>query len=154
MIDDLRRFLAGKPVAASPLSFFRRFRLFARRNPLAASGIAAASILLAAFNAALAVGYIRSSRALAATRREAAQSAHSLAMALAAVNRDDADPRDAELKRALDIAETLAARFPDDETIKASVETLKKGARSPFKASDTPASQTETEPRFGQMTLS
>ena len=126
MIDDLRRFLAGKPVVANPPSFFRRFRLFARRNPLAASGIAAASILLAAFIAALAVGYIRSSRALAATRREAAESARSLATALAAVNRDDADPRDAELKRALEIAETLAARFPDDETIKASVETLKK----------------------------
>ena len=126
MIEDLRRFLAGKPVVANPPSFFRRFRLFARRNPLAASGIAAASILLAAFIAALAVGYIRSSRALAATRREAAESARSLATALAAVNRDDADPRDAELKRALEIAETLAARFPDDETIKASVETLKK----------------------------
>ena len=126
MIDDLRRFLAHKPVAANPPSLFRRFRLFARRNPLAASGIVAASILLAAFVAALAVGYIRTSRALAATRREAAESARSLATALAAVNRDEADPRDAELKRALEIAETLATRFPDDETIKASVETLKK----------------------------
>ncbi len=126
MIDDLRRFLAHKPVAANPPSLFRRFRLFARRNPLAASGIVAASILLAAFVAALAVGYIRTSRALAATRREAAESARSLATALAAVNRDEADPRDAELKRALEIAETLAARFPDDETIRASIETLKK----------------------------
>ena len=126
MIDDLRRFLAHKPVAANPPSLFRRFRLFAGRNPLAASGIVAASILLAAFVAALAVGYIRTSRALAATRREAAESARSLATALAAVNRDETDPRDAELKRALEIAETLATRFPDDETIKASVETLKK----------------------------
>ena len=126
MLDDLRRFLAHKPVAANPPSFFRRFRLFARRNPLAASGIVAASILLAAFVAALAVGYIRTSRALAATQREAAESARSLATALAVVNRDETDPRDAELKRALEIAETLATRFPDDETIKASVETLKK----------------------------
>lgn len=31
-----------------------------------------------------------------------------------------------ELKRALEITETLATRYPDDETIKASVETLKK----------------------------
>lgn len=126
MIDDLRHFLAHKPVAANPPSLFRRFRLFARRNPLAASGIVAASILLAAFVAALAIGYIRTSRALTATRREAAESARSLATALAAVNRDETDPRDAELKRALEIAETLATRFPDDETIKASVETLKK----------------------------
>lgn len=126
MIDDLRRFLAGKPVAANPPSFFRRFRLFTRRNPLAASGIVAASLLLAAFITALAVGYIRTSRALAATRREAAESARSLATALVAVKRGEADPRDAELKRALEIAETLATRYPDDETIKASVETLKK----------------------------
>ena len=126
MLDDLRRFLAHKPVAANPPSLFRRLRLFAWRNPLAASGIVAASILLAAFVIALAVGYIKTSRALAATRREAAESARSLATALAAVNRGDTDPRDAELKRALEIAETLAIRFPDDETIKASVETLKK----------------------------
>ena len=69
MLDDLRRFLAHKPVAANPPSFIRRFRLFANRNPLAASGIVAASILLAAFVAALAVGYVKTSRALAATER-------------------------------------------------------------------------------------
>ena len=126
MLDDLRRFHAHKPDAARPPSLFRRIRLFARRNPLAASGIVAASILLAAFVVALAVGYIKTSRALAATRREAAESARSLATALAAVNRDETDPRDAELKRALEIAETLAARFPDDVTIRASIETLKK----------------------------
>ena len=126
MLDDLRRFLAHKPVAARPPSLFRRLRLSARRNPLAAFGIIAASILLAAFVAALAVGYIKTSRALAATQREAAESARSLATALAAVNRGETDPRDAELKRALEIAETLAARFPDDETIRASIETLKK----------------------------
>ena len=126
MIDDLRRFLAHKPVEANPPSLLRRFRLFARRNPLAASGIVAASLLLAAFIAALAVGYIRTSHALAATRREAAESARSLATALASANREESDPRDSELKRALEIAETLAIRFPDDETIKASVETLRK----------------------------
>ena len=126
MIDDLRRFLAHKPVEANPPSLFRRFRLFAGRNPLAASGIVAASLLLAAFITALAVGYIRTSRALAATRREAAESARSLATALASANREESDPRDSELKRALEIAETLATRFPDDETIKASVETLRK----------------------------
>ena len=36
------------------------------------------------------------------------------------------DPRDTELRRALEVAESLAARFPDDETIKASVEAIRK----------------------------
>jgi len=126
MIDDLRRFLARAPVAANPPSSIRRLRLFARRNPLAAFGIVAASILLAAFVAALTVGYIRTSRALAATRREAAESARSLATALAAVNRDEPDPRDAELRRAIEIAESLAERFPGDATILSAIEALKK----------------------------
>ncbi|MBO4709122.1 MAG: serine/threonine protein kinase, partial [Kiritimatiellae bacterium] len=67
MLADLRRFLAHEPVTANPPSPLRRFRLFARRNPLAASGIAAAALLLAAFVSALAVGYIKTSRALEAT---------------------------------------------------------------------------------------
>ena len=57
LLADLRRFLAHKPVAANPPSSLRRFRLFARRNPLAAFGTVAAAFLLAAFVAALVVGY-------------------------------------------------------------------------------------------------
>ena len=125
MIDDLRRFLAGKPVAANPPSFFRRFRLFARRNPLAASGIAAASILLAAFIAALAVGYIRSSRALAATEHEAASAAQSLAKVVTTINVENLDKRDAEITRALTAAERLAERFPNNAEIAEAVEKLK-----------------------------
>ena len=125
MIDDLRRFLAHKPVVANPPSLFRRFRLFVHRNPLAASGIVAASILLAAFVAALAVGYIRTSRALAATEREAASAAQSLAMVVTTINVENQDKRDAEITRALTAAEHLAERFPNNAEIAEAVEKLK-----------------------------
>jgi len=125
MIDDLRRFLAHKPVAANPPSLFRRFRLFAGRNPLAASGIVAASLLLAAFVAALAVGYVKTSRALAATEREAASAAQSLAKVIAEIDRTDSDKRDAEITRALTAAEHLAERFPENAEIADAVDRLK-----------------------------
>lgn len=125
MLDDLRRFLAHRPVAANPPSLFRRLRLFARRNPLAASGIVAASILLAAFFAALAVGYMKTSRALAATEQEAASAAQSLAKAVAEIDRSDSDRRDAEIVRALTAAEHLAERFPENAAIADAVARLK-----------------------------
>ena len=140
MLADLRRFLAREPVCANPPSPLRRFRLFARRNPLAAIGIVAAALLLAAFVAALTVGYMRTTRALAEaerarvqteqalaeTHQEAAQAAQSLATALVTVERGESDPRDAELRRALEFAERLNARFPNDKTILEAIETLKK----------------------------
>ncbi len=125
MLDDLRSFLAHKPVAANPPSFFRRLRLFTRRNPLAASGIVAASILLAAFVAALAIGYVRTNRALAATEREAASAAQALAKVVADINRADSDKRDAEITRALTAAEHLAERFPENAEIADAVGRLK-----------------------------
>lgn len=125
MLDDLRAFIAAKPVAANPPSPMRRFRLFARRNPAAAAGLAAAALLLAAFMAALAIGCIRTSQALAATEREAASAAQSLASAVAEIDRADSNKRDAELERALTAAEHLAARFPGNEEIAAAVEKLK-----------------------------
>ena len=126
MLADLRRFLAHEPVTANPPSALRRFRLFARRNPLAASGITAAALLLAAFVAALAVGYVKTSRALEATHQEAARAAQSLAATMTNFERGEADPRDTELRRAQEVAEALAARFPEDETIKESVEAIRK----------------------------
>lgn len=125
MLDDLRRFLVHRPVAANPPSLFRRFRLFARRNPLAASGIVAASILLAAFVAALAIGYMKTSRALAATELEAASAAQSLAKVVAEIDRADSDKRDAEIVRALTAAEHLAERFPENAAIADAVARLK-----------------------------
>ena len=126
MLADLRRFLAHEPVVANPPSTLRRFHLFARRNPLAAFGTVAAAICLAAFVAALAVGYVTTSRALEATHQEAARAAQSLAATMTNFDRSEADPRDTELRRAQEVAEALAARFPEDETIKASVEAIRK----------------------------
>ena len=126
MLSDLRRFLAHEPVAANPPSPLRRCRLFARRNPLAAFGIAAAVLCLAAFVVALAVGYVKTARALEATHQEAARAAQSLAATMTNFDRNEPDPRDTELRRALEVAESLAERFPDDETIKASVEAIRK----------------------------
>ena len=126
MLADLRRFLAHEPIAANPPSILRRFRLFARRNPLAASGIAATALLLVAFVCALAVGYVRTSRALEATHQEAARAAQSLAATMTNFDRGERDPRDTELRRAQEVAEALAARFPNDETIKESVEAIRK----------------------------
>ena len=127
--DDLRRFLAREPVRAAPPSLLRRGRLFARRNPLAAVGLAAAHLCLFAFAAALAAGYVRTRRALDATRREAAQGAQALAHALAEVEKGDRDPRAAELARATKLAEALARRFPDDPAIAEAVQTLREAAR-------------------------
>ena len=103
----------------------RRFRLFARRNPLAAFGTVAAAICLAAFIAALAVGYVKTSRALEATHQEAARAAQSLAATMTNFDRSERDPRDTELRRAQEVAEALSARFPEDETIKKSVEAIR-----------------------------
>ena len=139
MTADLRRFLAHEPVAANPPSPLRRFRLFASRNPLAAFGIIAAAFLLAAFVAALVVGYVRTThalaeteraraeteKALAETRQEAAQAAQSLAAVLTEIERGAGDRRDTELERAENVVEELAKRFPDDPMIKEAAEALR-----------------------------
>ena len=125
MLADLRCFLAHEPVAANPPSPLRRFRLFARRNPLAAFGTVTAVFLLAALVIALAVGYVKTTSALEAVHQEAAHAAQSLAATMTNFDRHEADPRDTELRRALEVAEALAVRFPDDETIKASVEAIR-----------------------------
>ena len=126
LLADLRRFLAHEPVAANPPSPWRRFRLFARRTPLTASGIVAAALCFVAFIVSITIGYVKTSAALAATHREAAQAAQSLATALATVERGERDPRDAELRRALEFAEMLNARFPNDKTIQDAIKTLNK----------------------------
>lgn len=139
LLADLRRFIAHEPVAANPPSPLRRFRLFARRNPLAAFGTVAAVVLLVAFVAALAGGYVRTTRALAETERartetekalaqteqEAASAARSLVFALTNIDRSQGDVRDAELKRACEAVRSLMVRFPSNETIRASQGRLK-----------------------------
>lgn len=126
MLADLRCFLAREPVVANPPSPLHRFRLFARRNPLAAFGTVAAVVCLVAFIVSITVGYVKTARALEATHQEAARAAQSLAATMTNFDMGERDPRDTELRRALEVAESLAARFPDDETIKASVEAIRK----------------------------
>ena len=75
--------------------------------------------------AALAAGYVKTNRALAATEREAASAAQSLAKVVADINRADSDKREAEITRALTAAEHLAARFPDNAEIADAVDRLK-----------------------------
>ena len=129
MLADLRRFLAQEPVEANPPSPWRRFRLFGQRNPLAAAGVVAVTVCLVAFVQALAIGYVRTSHAYDAVHREAAMTAQSLASILTDFDRNEGDPREQELKRALEVAESLAARFPDDSTIKESVDAIRKARR-------------------------
>ena len=135
MLDDLRRFLVHKPVAANPPSVLRRFRLFASRNPVAALGLVAAGVFLAGLVAALAVGYVQTSRALAATEREAASAAQSLAMVVTENDGTGPDRRTAEIVHALNAAENLAERFPENGEIADAVEKLKRAraARERFK---------------------
>lgn len=122
---DLRRYLHDEPVHARPASAWRTVRLWSRRNPVSAL-LALASILATLLAvAALAVGYVRTQRALAETHREAALAAQSLAVALAGIERDERDPRDAELARALSAVEGLSVRFPGDPRIEEAAETLR-----------------------------
>lgn len=126
LADDLRRFLTHRPVVANPPAPLRRFRLFARRNPLAAGSLVAAAFGLIACIVALALGAVRTARAQADAHREAVQTAQSLVSALATIERGEPNPRDAKLRRAIETAEALTVRFPDDTTIREALETLRK----------------------------
>ena len=139
LLSDLRRFIAHEPVAANPPSTARRFRLFARRNPLAAFGVAATIVLSVAFAAALFIGYMKTAQALVEaqnaraqtekalklTEKEAASAAQALVFALTKIDRSQTDKRNAELQRASECIRSLQERFPSNETIRASQGRLK-----------------------------
>ena len=137
--EDLERLLRHEPVRARPAGALRRGVLWARRSPAAASGFAAAAVLLAAFVASLLVGYVRTSRALteaegarrqtlAALRQveaEAGRAALSLATTLTDVDRSGGDYRANEIDRALSTVGALAERFPDNAEIRSALGTLR-----------------------------
>ena len=114
---DLRRYCAHEPLAARPPSALRRLALWARRNPPAAIGAAAALVLAFGLFAALAVGYVRTSAALAQVEAEATNTANALIAALTATDEDRAAPdkRLAKLRRARETVERLRTRFPANE---------------------------------------
>ena len=130
--EDLDRFLRHEPVRARPAGILRRAVLWARRSPAAASGFAAAAVLLAAFVVSLLVGYVRTSSALAETERallqvesEAGRAALSLAATLAPTDRPNGDFRAREIERAVESVTALAERFPDNPEIKSALGKLR-----------------------------
>lgn len=130
--EDLDRFLRHEPVRARPAGILSRAVLWARRSPAAASGFAAAAVLLAAFVVSLLVGYVRTSHALAETERallqvesEAGRAALSLAATLVPMDRPDGDYRAREIERAIMSVTALAERFPDNPEIKSALGKLR-----------------------------
>lgn len=123
---DLRRYLSHEPLAARPPSVARRIRLWMRREPAAAAGVAAALLLALGLFIALAVGYVRTTAALAQVEDEATNTADALVAALTATDEDRAAPdkRLAKLKRAKGTVEGLLRRFPDNEAMARAVEKL------------------------------
>lgn len=123
---DLRRYRAHEPLAARPPSALRRLALWARRNPSAAVGAAVALLLTFGLFAALAVGYVRTSAALAQVEVEATNTANALIAALTATDEDRAvaDKRLAKLKRAKETVERLHVRFPANEEMVHAIERL------------------------------
>ncbi|MCR5414633.1 MAG: serine/threonine protein kinase [Kiritimatiellae bacterium] len=136
---DLRRCLAGEPVEARPVGMPVRFAMWVRKNRLAAAGLAAAALLFAGLAVSLAVGYARTSRALAradaalaqaddALRQvegEATSAAQSLVSALAVLDRGDPDRRETQLRTALADLKRLAGRYPENAEIRAALGRLR-----------------------------
>ena len=135
MASDLGRFLRHEPVVARPAGIVRWLVLWARRSPAAAAGAVVASALFAALIAALAVGYVRTSRALAATEREAENTARALLAAFTATpTTDEPDStlvgkRLAKLKTALGTIEELQRRHPGNAEIPVVAERLRRAMR-------------------------
>lgn len=143
VVEDLERFLRHEPVRARPAGVLHRTVLWARRSPAAASGFAAAAVLLAAFVVSLLVGYVRTSRALGETERalrqvesEAGCAALSLATTLAPTDRPDGDFRAREIEQAIMSVTALAERFPDNPEIRSALGKLRyaKEAHARFRA--------------------
>ena len=125
-VTDLRRYRAHEPLAARPPSALRRLALWTRRNPSAAVGAASALLLSFGLFAALAVGYVRTSAALAQVEVEATNTANALIAALTATDEDRAasDKRLATLQRAKETVERLHTRFPANEEMGHAIERL------------------------------
>jgi len=68
LADDLRRFLDDLPIRARPLTPFERLWRWSRRNPVVASLSGIAALLLATVALVSAIGYLRTTEALAEAR--------------------------------------------------------------------------------------
>ena len=130
LAEDLRRWLAGEPIAARPPGRLERFRRFARRHRaalLVATGVTALLIAATIVSTSLAV------RARRAEKRAATEAAVSRAVSeflqndlLAQASPDQQPDRDLKLRTVLDrAAKKIDGRFPDQPLVEAALrETL------------------------------
>jgi len=133
MADDLRAWLANKPVTARPYPWWERLQFGTKRHPWAAGGIAVA-ILLSVATAAVGVRETRLRReeqsARLAADQEAATSREILYFLqndlLAQASPESEPDRDIKLRTVLDRAEkTIDGRFPKQPLVEAAIrETL------------------------------
>lgn len=65
LADDLQRYIDGVPIVARPVSQFERAWRWSRRNPVLSGMIAAVSLLSLSTVVAIAIGYVKTSEALA-----------------------------------------------------------------------------------------
>ena len=72
VVADLEHFLRHEPVSAADTSAFRRFRLWSKRKPAVAALSLLALTAIAAFAAAVTVGYVRTNSALKLAEKNAA----------------------------------------------------------------------------------
>ena len=136
VVADLERFRRHEPVEARPAGALRRLGLWARRSPGAALGAGATLVLLLALVASLAIGYVRTSGALAATEREAVNTARALIAALTAASAqeetsetDFRGKRLVKLRTALKTIDELALRYPENGEFNLAAERLRKAIR-------------------------
>ena len=136
---DLRRYLSHEPIVAAVPTLAHRLRLWSRRNPAACGGTAAAAFLLAGLVASLVYGYLNTRRALAdadsaraaaelaleQVETEAAQTALALAGSVGTLDHSGEGMRANEIARAIETAEKLAGRFPDNKDIQSAVGRLR-----------------------------
>lgn len=82
LADDLRRFLADKPVRARRVSTFERACRWCRRNPALASASATAALFVVAFTTTALVGHFQTKAAYSETRRALARAEATSGVAL------------------------------------------------------------------------
>jgi tetratricopeptide (TPR) repeat protein len=86
MAEDLRRFLADRPIRARRSAAWERFGRWCRRNPLVATLTAAVAALLLSTVAALSISTVLLGREQRATLMQKQQAEHNLALAKKAVD--------------------------------------------------------------------
>jgi eukaryotic-like serine/threonine-protein kinase len=126
LADDLERYLAGKPIAARPISTVERVVRWRRRNPLSAALSGLVALLAISVFAATAIGYRTTSAALAKSERNfniARDSIDELYADVAEIDLENAPGmqplKEKLLKRSLEYYERLLAESKKDGALTA-----------------------------------